>query len=88
MTAPSALAVLFTGPRVLQARTLPLQRKEKGSLTHLQELSLLAHPHGAGQELLLCTEAGSARLPQSREHCPQKKRPAERGRMSQSPGYS
>lgn len=87
MTAPNALAVPFTGPRVLQAWTLPLQRKEKGSLTHLQELSLLAHPCGAGQEFLVCTEAASVTLPQLREHCPQKQRPAERGRMSHSPGY-
>ena len=88
MTAPNALAVPFMDPRVLPARTLPPQCKEKGSLTRLQELSLLAHPRGAGQEFLLCTEAASAKLPLSGEHCPQKKCPAERGRMSQSPGYS
>lgn len=88
MIAPNALAVPFMRPRVLQARTLPLQCEEKGSLAHLQELSLLAHPCGAGQEFLPCTEAASAKLPQLREHCPQKKCPAERGRMSQSPGYS
>ena len=86
MRAPNALAVPFTGPRVLQAQTLPLQHKEKGSLTHRQELSLLAHARGAGQESVLCAEAASTKLPQSREHCPQKKRPAEKGRMSQSPG--
>ena len=88
MTAPNALAVPFAGPGVPQAQTLPLQRQENSSLTHVQELSLLAHPRGAGQEFLLCTEAASARLPQSRDYRPQKKLPAERGRMSQSLGYS
>ena len=88
MTAPNALTVPFTGPKVLHAQTLPLQCKEKASLTRLQELSLLAHPRGAGQEFLLHTEAASTKLPPSREHCPQKQRPAERGRMRQSPGYS